>query len=130
MYDTIVTECNLCKAKFTIQDLIFNPELHPLGMIYDDTRHTAYYYYQHETPDCGTSFIIETELFKDYIEESTSSEKPTINNVCPRRCIMLKDLNACDNECYYAPFRRFLLHMADQKAKAKRSKTETPKIYE
>jgi hypothetical protein len=128
MSEKHIKECGLCKNSFTAHDLIFDPNLQPIGMSYDYKSNVAYYFFQHNSPNCGTSFIIDTRLFIDFIDEEISPKSMFRTKPCKNHCVHLDDLETCENECFHAPFRRFLLYMIKQKKKS-RDALEITKNY-
>jgi hypothetical protein len=115
----IVKVCNMCGKKITADELVYSPELRPIGMAFDDTVQHAYYFFQHEVPGCHTSLLVAIEHLQDYISETIFPEKKTLTDCCEEHCVNVNDLSGCHQECYYAPFRRFLLEMIANKAVAK-----------
>ncbi len=116
MNDKIVKKCSFCNRDFTAMELANDPELKLVGMLYmPGENEKAYYFYQHEVKDCGTSIAVDIEVMKQFITESIPDEKLTLSKCCEEHCVNIKDLSECQQECYYAPFRRFLFKMIDQK---------------
>jgi hypothetical protein len=80
-----------------------------------DDIETAYYFFQHESPTCGSSFLVPVEAFASLIDEPLPTRKATLGDGCEGRCTNVKDLQTCKNECFFAPFRRLLLKMIEAK---------------
>lgn len=116
MSEENVKICNLCKATMSMQEIVHNPDIRPIGMAFaDDTVKGAYYFFQHEIPTCGTSFVLRVENLKAYIVEPTPSEVLAGTECCEHHCVNLEDLGECKQSCHNAPFRRFLLKMLSLK---------------
>jgi hypothetical protein len=116
MSNDVVKKCTLCGRGLTAMDLANNPDLKLVGMLcMPGENEKAYYFYQHEVKDCGTSIAVDIEVMKQFITESIPDEKLTLSKCCEEHCVNIKDLSECQQECYYAPFRRFLFKMIDQK---------------
>ncbi len=125
MSEEKIKSCPYCKASLTIDDLISNPDLRLIGMSFaDDSIEWAYYFYQHEVPNCGTSFVVRVDKFTAYITEQIPTEKLALRECCKEHCVSINDLSECENECYFAPFRRLLIRM--MAAKSQTATTRTP----
>lgn len=107
--------CNYCKRTFSPQQLAEDPEVRPIGMVYDDEIGKAYYMFQHESEDCGTSFTVNIRDFDPLLEEKIPELRMTLCEGCEEHCVNIKDLQECSQNCEFAPFRRFLLKMIAQK---------------
>lgn len=119
MLNTILKTCSLCGSKISAEDLIYNPELDVIGMSYHYSAQKSYYMFQHNTESCGTSFLIDTELFVPFIEVMIPQSLIYCSEVCEGHCVDINDLSTCHQDCRNAPFRQFLLFMREQKAKKK-----------
>jgi hypothetical protein len=119
MLDTILKTCSLCGSRFSARDLIYDPDLDAIGMTYTYTVQKSYYMFQHNTETCGTSFLIDTELFIPFIEEMIPESLVYCSEICEGHCVDIEDLSTCHQDCRNAPFRQFLLFMREQKAKKK-----------
>jgi len=105
-------ECPYCKGWINLDQLVNDPQVRLIGMTFaDDSIERVYYFFQHDRADCGTSFVVRAEFFVDYIAEPLPTEKLTNRDCCEQHCINLHDLAACRQECYFAPFRRFMHRM-------------------
>ncbi len=104
-----VVTCPFCKAAFTIEDLLTRPDIKPIGMLLGDNE-AAWnsYYFNHITPDCGTTFTVRVDAFAPLLTESIPMEIRTGACDCEGRCTSLTDLAECRAECHWAPYRRFL----------------------
>lgn len=120
MTDEVVKKCNCCQMSMTAKQIVDDPAVWPVGtaFIEDSGQGTHYYYFQHETPDCGTSFMVDVECFRQFVTEPIPEKVLIQGPNCEGHCINAEDLSECRQECHFAPFRRFLLKMiAEKKAK-------------
>ena len=122
-------QCTGCKKWLTAEDLTSDPQLEPLGMAFLKGKNArAYFHFLHKTPECGTTFLLEADRLKDYIDEpfpivnlKDTEDCPLENtghkseSVCEGDCVDLYDLATCGRECQYAPYRRFLQKMIKMK---------------
>lgn len=111
MTDQYVKLCNHCKRGFTLQQIVEEPEVTPIGMAYDDYSSSAFYLFQHDADGCGTCFTVNVRRFDDLIGEEIPRQRVVSTAACQERCITIDDLEECDQDCEFAPFRRFLLRM-------------------
>ncbi len=126
MDNKIVKTCDLCKRNFTIDDLIYNPDLKIIGMTFIEKLEKAYYFFHHDIPDCETSFIIDAEVFKHLIKDYIPVVSQHKTELCEKRCTNIEDLSICNINCRQAPFRKFLQFVLSQKDLAKEAtKTKT-----
>jgi hypothetical protein len=125
--DEIVKKCNCCQAHLTAKQLVDDIAVKPIGTAFyeDGDMGTHYYFFQHETPDCGTSFVVDVEHFKQFITEPIPDNVLRLGPSCEGHCVNIDDLSDCGQECHFAPFRRFLLKMLATK-KAKLQHVSTP----
>lgn len=118
MLDQRIKKCSLCGQWLTAHDVIYDPRVKPIGMAFMDADiSTAYYFFQHNAPNCGTSFLVNVQALTPFITEAVPPENKALTECCERHCVSLDDLRACRQECYYAPFRRFLHRMIALKEK-------------
>ncbi len=96
---------------YTAEDILYSPHIRPVGMLYDVDDLHAMYMFQHETPDCQTSFCLDVEELREFVREPIPQEKRTLEKDCESHCVSLNDLSECKQECYFAPYRRLLLQM-------------------
>lgn len=119
MADIGFKKCSYCKAILSIRDIAFDPGIVPIGITFaDDTIDGAYYFFQHEVPNCGTSFVIPVQSLRQFIIEPIPAENLASSDRCPRHCASLRDLGECRKECLFAPYRRFLHKMLALKKEA------------
>ena len=118
MADEIVKKCTCCQMSMTAKQIVDDPAVWPVGTAFleDGGPGTHYYYFQHETPDCGTSFVVDVECFKQFITEPIPDKVMRLGPGCEGHCVNIQDLGACGQECHFAPFRRFLLKMISEKS--------------
>lgn len=88
----------------------------------EDEAGTAYYYFQHAVSGCGSSFLINIKEFEPFIEEELPQVSLRGSGYCGGHCVDLHELSICNNECFYAPFRRFILRLLETKKAAEASK--------
>jgi len=122
--DEIVKKCTCCQTRWTAKQLVDDPAVWPVGTTFldDGGLGTHYYYFRHETTDCGTSFMVDVEHFKQFITEPIQEKVLRLGPGCEGRCVNIQDLTECQQECHFAPFRRFLLKMiAEKKTKIQRA---------
>ena len=115
MQNEIIKKCPKCGHDFTVEDILHNPDIIPVGMLYNDSQKTACYLFQHEIDYCHSSFAVDIELLRTEIREPIPAETETLSECCEGHCIKINDLAECRQECYYAPFRRLLLRMMELK---------------
>ena len=109
--------CTGCKMEFTLEDILQKAEIIPQGMqIEDDDMNWNMFYFNHECAGCGSTFLIPVSEFLALIDEPIPSTLRAGTDLCEQHCTSLKDLSACSQDCRYAPFRRFLIKMLNEKA--------------
>lgn len=114
--ETIVKVCPCCSANFTAIELAQDPAIQVIGMSFiEDSIEEAYYFFQHETTECGSSFMVSVDAFESLIPEPIPCAKLALRACCEEHCVSVKDLAECKNECHFAPYRRFMLQMMKQK---------------
>jgi hypothetical protein len=117
MPQNLIKKCNLCQAWFSADDIVYSPDIKPLGVAFmDEGDDKAYYFFQHTIPACGTSFVVCADDLTAFIAESIPAEQLTFSEDCEGHCVRLDDLRECHQECRLAPYRRFLLHMITLKS--------------
>jgi hypothetical protein len=127
MSEEIVKKCSCCQAKLTARDIVNDPEVRPIGTTFfeDDGPGIHYYFFQHDTADCGTSFVVDVEKFRHLLNEPVPATIMTLEPGCPGQCARIDDLNSCQAECHFAPFRRFMLQMVEEKKSAVKEQIAT-----
>lgn len=107
-----VKQCPGCPASFSLADFRNNPEIHAIGMQFGDADfQDSLYYFNHECPRCGTTFVVSVLEFLPLIDEVVPETSLAGSDTCGGHCTRIDDLAQCDNPCRYAPFRRFLLKL-------------------
>jgi hypothetical protein len=120
MNDDPIRTCPFCNDILTLDKLVSDPLIRPIGMIFGKgSFEHAFYCFQHETQDCGTSFLVNVLIFSPYLSEPIPKERLTLTESCERHCVNIKDLSECKQPCLFAPFRRFLIKMLETKGKTK-----------
>ena len=118
MQHKYVKKCPLCGTQFSIDDICNSDLITPLGMqIDDDDDHASFYYFNHDCPECGTSFTVPVMAFASLIDELIPSEDLFGTDICGEHCVRLDDLRECQHDCKWAPFRRFIVRLADSRRK-------------
>ena len=114
-----IKRCGNCGVWLTANDFVNNPELSPIGMMFieDDTT-TAYYMFQHETPNCRSSIAVPVEAFKEFIVKPVPDRVLALSECCEQHCVNLHDLGNCQQPCHFTSFRRFLFQMIEKKGRA------------
>jgi len=93
-----------------------DPDIVPLGMSFTaESLETAFYYFIHNIPNCGTTFLVPVEELAEYITESIPPDRLTLTERCEEHCVSIDDLAECHQECHFAPYRRLLLKMFEAK---------------
>ena len=119
MQDTKLKQCSFCKTWLSAEEIVNNPNIVPLGMAFsEDDTETAYYYFVHNVPECGTTFLLPVTELESFITETIPSERLTLSECCEEHCVSLDDLAECRQECFFAPYRRLLLKMLETKRQA------------
>lgn len=125
MSEEIIKKCNCCLESFTAVQIIEDKFVVPIGVAFLETEQTDshFYFFQHNTEACGTSFVIDVEKFKKFVDEPIPEAVLRLKEGCEGHCVNIHDLSDCQAECHFAPFRRFLLKMLAEKA-AKQAKQQ------
>ncbi|MGD8922500.1 MAG: hypothetical protein PVH24_04565 [Candidatus Zixiibacteriota bacterium] len=117
-------QCTTCGTWFTLEDILTDPAVHPLGMLcIDEKRIQAYYFFQHRLKGCDTTFAMSVSEFSEKIDEPIPPPSSTPSSPCTGHCVHLGRLSQCTTECHLSPFRQFLLNMI-----AKKSALEDKKV--
>jgi hypothetical protein len=82
------------------------------------------FYFNHNTENCGTTFVVQVEKFEPFLTEIVPQKVLTGSDNCEEHCNSIHELEACSQDCRFAPFRRFLLAMID--AKRERASEQSP----
>lgn len=106
----VVKQCPKCHRGFTLQEVLDSAEIQPIGMAFEPGAfENNLYYFNHGCPGCGSTFVLPVEQFVPYILEEIPPSVLDGSSACERHCRKLRDLEACGQPCFYAPFHRFLL---------------------
>ncbi len=109
--------CPTCGQVFSLEDLLSNPLVVPLGMTSDEQdKPEMLYYFTHEIPECGTTFTVPAAGFSSVINQSIPENSMRGYSVCPGHCARINEFRLCQNECHWAPYRRLLLEMVRRRA--------------
>jgi len=109
-------QCPKCETWFSREDILESLNIIPLGMTVDEEDSTlSFFYFNHKRPTCDTPFTIPVRRFEPFITEPIPSKINFGNPSCEGHCTSMEDLMVCQQECLYAPFRRFLLKLIDMK---------------
>ncbi len=112
--------CPCCKEEFDLEKLIHSPEIELIGMSFiGEEADSAYYFFQHDKPDCGSSFVVSVDKFHSKIEEYVPDHNLSGCDCCDRHCLTITDVRTCKQECHFAPYRRFLEKMIEWKSSIK-----------
>lgn len=107
--------CPGCGVTFTLQEIVENPEVKPLGMQFvDPALRRNVYYFNHAAPGCGTTFVIPVSAFRPFIAETIPDTVLAGSADCGHHCTTIDDMVVCKAACCYAPFRRFLLRLRER----------------
>lgn len=120
MREEIIKVCPGCGAQMSAREIIEKPEVKLLGMSFgpDDSPEMAYYFFQHEVENCQSSFLVPVIEMIQFIDRSIPQQKLALGESCERHCVNINDLRTCKQNCYYAPFRDFLMKMIRAKQQA------------
>lgn len=113
MNSSIVKQCPMCARRFSAADLLQDLSVEVIGMmtLVEPGGNASYFFFNHNCPGCGTSFVISTEHFAEFITEQAPAELLAGGPVCQGHCTQLDDLTVCDAVCANAPLRRFLVNV-------------------
>lgn len=108
----IVKVCPGCRRGFTLEDLVYDKEVEPVGMQFENgDLADGLYHFNHGASSCGTRFSLPVQVFLPLIEGWVSPKLLYGTDTCENLCLRLEDLRVCDRACYHAPFRRFLVEV-------------------
>ncbi len=118
--------CPKCNTLFTVEQILNDPEIVPIGMLFDDlTNLQNVYVFNHISDDCHTTFCIPVEYFSVYIDDSNNYDILAGTDNCEHHCLSLSDMSLCHQPCHFAPYRRLLLKMIKDKRTAHRTVTNS-----
>jgi hypothetical protein len=105
-------QCPGCRQWLSLRDILTSRELRPLGLVLAESDYDiGLFYFQHEAPQCRSSFVIPADWFESIIDEPIPENVKTGTERCEGRCIRIDDWAACLNDCRHAPYRRLLIRM-------------------
>lgn len=114
--NNIIKRCPGCGQDFTVDDIFSDKNIIPIGITFvGKNMESAYYFFQHEIPECGSSFIIKTGKLRHLIKEKIPEDKLKSTSQCNTYCNDISDLSNCKNNCHYAPYRRLLFDILENK---------------
>jgi hypothetical protein len=102
-------QCPKCGVWLSIEDILESAEVTIIGMTLDSDDFTFNsFYFNHDAPECGTTFTMNVLDFAEYINEPIPQDILTGQPGCERHCSSLTDTRLCRKTCRWAPFRRFM----------------------
>jgi len=102
----------MCGHWFSINDIMEDPQVRPLGMkVNDEDFSINLFFFNHECENCGSTFTIPARDLMPLIDGDVPESVLTGSTKCEGHCLKLTDLDVCDQECAYAPFRKLLRDM-------------------
>jgi len=114
--DKEIKQCPKCGLRFTLRDILENRDIIPIGMASDDNDpELNFYYFNHESVSCKTTFTVPLSAFEQIINEDIPEHILMGTDCCEEHCSSIEDLSLCSQECRYAPYRRLLLSMIEKK---------------
>ncbi len=123
MFDEKIKQCKGCDQWFSADEIINDPDIRPIGMSFLANNYSrAFFFFQHESPQCGSSFLVDVTLLDRYIYEYIPELNLILTDNCAGHCVNIEDLDSCQNACHNAPYRRFLLKMIEIKKEAVKRK--------
>jgi hypothetical protein len=119
MNDRGLIRCSCCGAEFSVDDLLHDRRLWPIGLQLDaDDVGANYFYFNHLDPDCGTTFTVPADALASLLPEAPPSAIRTRTCDCEGHCVTVTDHAICHAECHWAPYRRLLLRMVANRSLA------------
>ena len=118
--------CPLCGVSFSINDLLHDPCLAPLGMRMEkDEPRLNFFFFTHDIPECGTTFVVPLNVFRECLPGPPPKELLSLTTVCEGHCLNLDDNAVCGQNCAYAPYRQLLQRMLHERKKQIQSQPES-----
>ncbi|MCP4568572.1 MAG: hypothetical protein GY841_13425 [FCB group bacterium] len=116
-------QCPKCTVWFGIDDICSNPDIKPLGMTFEKGNiNRNLFFFNHTSNDCGTTFTLKVDVLAELIKNPTSSEILAGGDTCEGHCSDINDTTECSQTCKYAPYRRLLRELIDNRIKLKETK--------
>ena len=111
-----IKDCPKCKKEISLKDILEDPEFVPIGISIDDEDYSLnFYYFNHKSENCNTTFAILVEAFNSVIKEIIPTKILTNTSVCNGYCTDVENKNNCPNACQWAPYLRFLVTLIESK---------------
>jgi hypothetical protein len=108
--------CPRCKTWFTVADLVEDSRVRLIGMNLDHLDpNLNFYYFNHETPSCGTTFAVRVEVFQEMVDEPIPEEVQRGDDVCELHCLDILSSDDCTQLCRWAPYRRLFRRLVATK---------------
>jgi len=119
MIDGKIKQYKGCDQWLSADEIINDLDIRPIGMSFlANNFKRAFFFFQHETPECGSSFLVDVSLLEQYVYEHIPEQNLIMTDNCARYCVNIEDLDNCQNACHNAPYRRFLLKIIEIKKEA------------
>lgn len=116
MFDKIIKHCPCCSAPFTAKEILDSNAVIPIGMMVDfDDPKLAFYYFNHNTNTCKSTFTIPVAEFDAYINPDKNLKIQTNKNGCGGYCLEVEDESTCYNNCRWAQYRLFIAKLMENK---------------
>ena len=121
----IVKKCPCCGQQFSFNDLLKQPYIEPKGItFYDNKPEMNMFFFNHVCENCNTTFAIPAKDFTGFLTEDVPDKVLAGLPECEKRCLDINDKNEFTQNCQWAPFRRFIIQLIDEKEKLKKSVIE------
>ena len=109
-------QCPKCGLWLSDKMLLGGIDIEPIGMCLDeDDMDFNFYYFNHDIPDCGTTFVVRVEELRHHLSGILPAIKMTGGQLCEGRCLNIEDHEICSQGCYYAPYRVLLRLLRDNR---------------
>ena len=119
MVDDKFKQCPACEQWFSLSDILENPDLEPIGLSFEKGLPEAnLFYFSHVASHCGSTLVIPVRELLPLIGEPIPENILGGTEECERHCTRLADWAACGQDCFYSPFRRFLINLVKRKGLA------------
>lgn len=116
--DDIIKVCPLCKLKISVDDILNNSQVIPIGINLDpEDPEFNFYFFTHIDSNCNTTFTVNVEIFKSCIEDHIPENINTGKEGCNGHCSDLSDNLICRATCKWAPYRTFIINLINIKVK-------------
>lgn len=112
--------CNSCHRWLSVEDILSNPVVYPIGVAAHGLgKENLYFYFVHHMPDCMSTIMISGAELEPYIPEQSEEQSLLGSSGCPSHCTDLNDLRECPHDCQQAAFRRFFTTLQANRLKGK-----------